>query len=239
MEKIIEKFEELRAQLGTTGIYVKKPSEVKFHLFAPTEEAPSFSGDTDSVEINVTTSTRKTKISGKETLNDAEFEIFNHRDNKALCEEYSGLPCEWLILDGDYSGEMAAGTMTWKSGNRTADDPSKITCKITPTKLISSFVKDAGDLIMETVKFDSEIPHTVELPKTTDTYEINIALDPTDGTFTATSESTAVATATVTGGKLTITGKTQGRTMVTLVTAKEGCASRTTTILVIVPAPTV
>lgn len=222
---LIEQFDELKAQLGIgSAVYVKDPVDGKFFIAFPAEEIPSFSGDTESVEINVTTSATKTKIAGKETLNDVEFEIFNHRDNKALCEKFEKEPQEWLIVDGDYSGERATGTMSWKTGSRNANDPSKITVKITPSKLISKNIENVKPLLKETAKIVTAIPTVVHLDKTTGTYVKDIALDPADATITVKSEVESVATATAAENKVTITGVKEGESLITITTNKDGCA---------------
>lgn len=225
-----EVFSENKAQNGLWAALYYKNSTGKFSIFAPAEKIPSCSGDTESSEIDVTTSPVKAKLMGKETLNDIEFDVFNHRDNIRMLEGFKGKTMEFMSLSADYSGEHFAGTISYKVGERSSGEASKITVKITPT-VFYGVVLNGLPLIQETAKFASAIDSVIELDAS-GTYTADIVLDPADATFTAASESDAIATATVASNKLTITAKAEGSTLVTLTSNKDGCAPWVTSILV-------
>lgn len=236
------RFDELRARTGMgAALYCKLPAFLgKFGLIFPMEKVPSPSGDIESVEIDVTTSTTKTKISGKETLNDIEFEIFAHRVNLDKLERMNRKTYEFITANHDYTGERFFGTVTYKNGERTSGDPSKCTVKVTPTTK-PVYVRNIIPLLIPTAKFGA-IESTITLSSKTATVELDITTDPVEATITAKSEDVATCTATITGKKLTITGVAEGSTIITLETKLADHASMESTILVQVPsdpAPTV
>ena len=103
---------------------------------------------------------------------------------------------------------------------------------ITPTTS-DEFVENCYDLVEDTVVFTSAIDEVIEV-KGTGSKEIALTTDPADATITATSETPATATATVSSNKLTITGVANGSTIVTLEASKNEYASFKRSILVIV-----
>lgn len=236
------RFEELRAKTGMgSALYAKLPAfSGKFGLIFPMEKVPSPSGDIESVEIDVTTSTTKTKIDGKETLNDMEFEVFAHRDNLDKLEEMNRKTYEFITANHDFTGERFFGTVTYKSGERTSGDPSKCTVKVTPTSK-PVYIRNILPLLIPTAKFGA-IESMITLSSKTATAELDITTDPVEATITAKSENVGTCTATITGKKLTITGVAEGSTIVSLETKLANHASMKRTILVQVPsdpAPTV
>lgn len=228
-------FEELRASTGVgSAIYVKDDSLGKFVIKFLTEKVPSPSGDVESLEVNITTSTAKTKISGKETLNDIEFDIFAHRDNLRMLEEMNGKSFEFITANHDFTGERFSGTLTYKNGERTPGDASRCTVKITPLSK-SVYTDNILPLLAPTAKITSTVPSVVDLASKTGKIDIDVTTDPEDATITAKSEKVAICTVAVVGKKVTITGVAEGSAIVELTTAKEGCASMKRTILVSVP----
>lgn len=229
-------FSENRAQLGMgAAIYTKFPEFAKYGIRFLGEKIPSVSGDKESVEINVTTSTSNSKLMGKETLNDAEFEIYAHRDNRRMLEEMDGKTYDFLTASADMTGEKFSATVSYKMNERTSGDPDKATVKLTPlTK--PEYVDNISPLIMETAKFIGEIPSILDLATTVGTATIDVVTDPTGATVTAISETAAVCTVTATANKVTITGVKEGTAIVELTTKKEGCLPMKRTILVRVPA---
>lgn len=231
-------FEELRASTGVgSAIYVKDDTLGKFVIKFLTEKVPSPSGDVESLEVNITTSTAKTKVSGKETLNDIEFDIFAHRDNLRMLEEMNGKSYEFITANHDFTGERFSGTLTYKNGERTPGDASRCTVKITPLSK-ATYTDNILPLLAPTAKIASTVPSVVDLAAKTATIDIDVTTDPEDATITAISENEAIATVAVTGKKVAITGVAQGSTIVELTTVKAGHASMKRTILVSVPEET-
>lgn len=232
-------FEEDRAQLGVgAGLYVKNKSGL-FELAFPSEKVPSCSGDTETVEIDVTTSKRKTKLEGKETLNDVELEVFAHRDNKRRVEELSKEPHEYFSCDSDYSGEIFSGTMSNKVGDRASGDPTKMTVKIVPSALIEKNVEDGYTMIQDSARVLTQLPSVIHFSTMTETYENALSIFPSDATVEVKSETSAVATATCNGNKLVITGVAKGTAIIELTPKKDKFASWKRTIYVIVPETTI
>lgn len=228
-------FEETRAQLGIgAGLYVKDSILGKFIIRLLAEKIPSCSGDVETVEIDVTTSRKKSKLNGKETLSDVEFEVFAHRDNMRILESMANKTFEFMSISGDFTGERYAGTLTYKVNERTSGDPVKATVKITPIASYG-YVDDATPLIAETAKIIGDVPYILDLDTTLGTVDVDIVTNPSDATIAAVSETVAVCTAKATGKKITITGVKEGTSIVEITSTKADCASMKRTILVRVP----
>lgn len=228
-------FEEARAQLGIgSGLYLKDSTLGKFIIKLLAEKIPSCSGDVETVEIDVTSSRKKSKLNGKETLNDVEFEVFAHRDNLRILESMANKTFEFIAISGDFTGERFAGTLTYKMNDRTSGDPVKATVKITPIASYG-YVDDVSALIAETAKIIGDVPYIVDLDTTLGKVDIDIVTNPSDATIAVISETEAVCTAAATGNKVTITGVKEGTAVVEITASKTGCASMKRTILVRVP----
>lgn len=228
--------QETRARLGAGSALYSTffNEEGKYQLLCPTVETPFVGSDVAEVEIKVSSSGTVGKINGVETLNAAETPVYMHRDVIKLLEEISGKTIDLLSMAGDFTGYKYTGVITYTPSNATTDDAWQGTIKITP-KTKPVFVENCYPLVIPTAHFTSGIEAVVELATTTGKYETTIETKPTDTTIEATSASESIATATVTGKKLTITGVAEGSTIITLETQKEGYASWKTSILVIVP----
>lgn len=234
---LFNEMEETRARLGAGSALYSDffSTDDKFQLLVPTVETPFIGKDVAEIEVKVSSSSTVTKINGVETLNAVETNVYMHRDCARLLEKLDGKTIEIISMAGDMSGYRYSAAVTYTPSNATMDDAWQGTIKLTP-KTKPTYVDNCYPLIKPTALFKSAIEPVVYLDTTTSTYELDIEMKPTDATFTATSEAEAVATAAVSGSKLTITGKKEGSTMITLKSNKEGYASWETTILVIVPA---
>ncbi|RGT66929.1 hypothetical protein DWX17_13095 [[Clostridium] innocuum] len=230
---LFEKFDEKKAQSGIGSMLLIKNASGKFSILCPASKIPSVKGDKESIEIDVTTSDTKNQIEGKTTLEKVELEVYNHRDNKRRFEKIEGKPQEFIACDGDLAGERFTGTVTYKVGERTAGEATKATVTITPSAFLGN-VDNVKPLLQKTALFDTPVPSVITLDASVKTYELDIAMDPVDATYTATSEAPSIVTAAQTSGKLTITAVAKGSTVVVLKSDKAECASWETTILVIV-----
>lgn len=229
-------FQEKRARLGSgSGIYVLDNELGKFKLFLPTVQVPFVSKTANEVEIKVVTANVIGKIQGITTLDAGEADFYMHRDTIRLAEAMDGQTREFMTVLSDKTGYRFTATFSYSGSNTEMDAAIQGTATFTP-KTEPTYVENVMPLLIPTLSFASEIPATVELATTTGTYEQNIELKVSTGTFTATSAETSIATANVSGKKLTITGVAEGSTIVTLKSELEGYAPWETTILVNVPA---
>jgi hypothetical protein len=123
------------------------------------------------------------------------------------------------VIDGTFS-DTALGSA----------EQGTITVTITVPEEI---IDDCYDLIEDTAIFTNDIPQMLEV-EGTGKKELNVTTNPASATVTATSETEDVATASITGGKLTITGVKTGSAIIKLVVSATDYASWTRTIHVIV-----
>lgn len=237
MSDVFNDMQETRARLGAgSALYSDYFSDdTKYQLLCPTVEAPFIGTEVAEVEIKVSSSKTVGKINGIETLNAGETTVYMHRDVIKILEEISGKTINLLSMAGDFTGFKYTGVITYTPSNATTDDAWQGTIKITP-KTKPVYVENCYPIVKPTAHFTSGIEAVVELDETTGTYETTIETKPSGVTVTAKSASSDIATATITGNKLTITGVAEGSVIITLETQKEGYASWKTSILVIVPA---
>ena len=152
-----------------------------------------------------------------------------------MLEEIKGKEQEFMSVLSDFSTYRYTATMTYTANSSEMDAAMTGTLTITP-KTKPTFVSNALKDMIPTLSFASEIPAVVELETTTGTYTQDIVLKNSEGTISATSADQAIASAQAAGNNITITGKAEGSTVVTVTSELEGWASWKTTILVVVPA---
>lgn len=202
--------EEKRARLGNGALYTSHFNEDgKFSMLIPTGEIPFIQSETSEVEVKVTSSTTITKIAGVETLNTAETPIYMHRDCIRLLEKVNGKTIELLSVTADFTAYKYSATISYTPSNATMDDAWQGTLKLTPVTK-PEYIDNCYQMLKATVFFTNNIDSVVELGKTTEARILEIETKYDDATVEATCEDTTVATATISSGKLTITGKKEG-----------------------------
>ena len=127
-----------------------------------------------------------------------------------------------------------SGKINYKLNNTDIGGLEQGEITITPTTG-DIYVDNCYALIEDTVIFTNDIPDTVVIDGT-DTATVNVTTEPADATVSVVKETggDSYATASYTGGVLTITGVSTGSTVVKLKATKNGYASFTRSILVIV-----
>ena len=233
-----QEMKEFRMQSGVGAQMFKMDADSKFSVFLPMETIPAVGGTPDSIEVDVTSSSTVSKIPGKMKLEDKDVEFILHRDSlrKLKQAEKEGVG-RYLIVNPDYTAVQFNARVSYSQNDVKSGEIVKGTFKITPTSIgeNNGFIDNCYDLLKHTALFDDGIPPVVELETTNGTFETPIITVPADSTVEATSETTGVATATITSGKLTVTGVKEGSAVIKLKASKTGYASWETTILVIVP----
>lgn len=231
---MLQKMAEQRAISGIGSGILYKNSSGKYSILCPVSKVPSIKGDTDALDIEVTSNDTKTQIDGMKTLSKAEFEVFHHRDNMRLFKKLEGKVVDLILFSNDRTGEKVSGSLSYKIGEQENGNPTKATITVTP-KAYYGTVDDVKPLFQATALFASEVPAIVTVDPDTKKFELEIEMDPIDATITATSEATGIATVTVTDKKVVITGVAEGSTVVLLKSSHKDCASWETTIVVDVP----
>ena len=234
----IQRYDDSRAITGVgSALFVKLPSETKFHLFLALETTPFVVGETASHEFSLTTSPFIGKVKGKTTLDNKDVEFLWHRDNLVRLQEFDGLTLDFLAIAPDYTAQQFRASFSYKP-NDLVDDVAKGTLTLIPNSVEDPII-DCRDLIMGTVVVTNAIQDSFVLATAAGTATQVIELNTSGATVTITSNTTAVS-ATETSGVITITGNNVSLTdiaygILTVVVSKTGLASSTTTIAVEIP----
>ncbi|MEG0409189.1 MAG: hypothetical protein RR623_09980, partial [Bacilli bacterium] len=198
---------ESRGMIGSgSGLYTPYfQSDGLYALLAPFVKVPFIKSETTEVDIKVASANSITKIPGVTTLSGSETEIYLHRDTINLLEEVSGKTIPLLSFLPDKTGFKFDGVITYSPNEVEMENAVMGTVKITPITE-PKYEPNCYDIVKPTCQFASAIPSQVVLATTTGTYVQDIELKYPTGTYTAISGNVAIATASVTGKKLTITG---------------------------------
>lgn len=173
-----------------------------------------------------------TSVEGRTENPQKSIPFFTHRDNINILESIKGETHDFLRLLPDFTGFKYSGQVSYMANNTDVGSLEQGQMTITPTSS-DEYVENCYDLVEDTVVFTSSIDEVVTI-NGTDTKEINLSTEPADATVTATSDATGVATASISEGKLTITGVAKGSAIVTLKATATDYASFVRTVLVIV-----
>ena len=215
------------------AILVKDNSDNLFKLLLPVTNIPATGSAPETVEKTVTTEGKKSYIMGRQDSPQKELTFYAHRDNFLRLNAAKGETKEFLQVNPDGTGFLFRGQLSYYQDEVSVGNNIEGKAVITVTSSTEEPVNNVLDLIKPTALFVTEIPDTKILTGT-ESYELAITTDPSDATVTVSSDTTGVATATYTDGKLTITGVAKGSSIVTINVAKTGYANNFATILVIV-----
>lgn len=232
---LFNKMNETRARLGAgSGVYTSYfQDDGKYALLAPLIKVPFIGSETSEVEIKVASSDEITKLGGIKTYSASEADVYMHRDCARLLNQVDGKTIPVLFMAGDFSAQKCDCLVTYKKNELEQDQPWQGSVKFTPVTAPVD-VSNAFPLVKPTAHFTSNIDDTVWFDKDTKSYTLEIETKYENTTITATPEDANIVTAAISEGKLTLTPKAVGSTLVVLKTAKEGYASWEATILVIV-----
>ena len=206
-------------------------SDGKYMLLVPTTNLPATKGAPATVEKTVLTDNAVTQVEGLQT-NDQKTYTFNyHRDNIIQLNKFTGKNLSFLERNADDTGERFTGTMVYGRSGIEVNGIEQGEIYITVTSADDVPINDVRDLVKQTAVIVSPL-NDITLSGT----EANIQTIETSAgaTVTATSDSSTIATAAYSNGKLTITGVAAGNTTVKLETSKTGEATSYRTINVTV-----
>lgn len=173
-----------------------------------------------------------TSVEGRQENPQKTIPFFTHRDNINVLEEIKGETHDFLRLLPDFTGFKYSGQVSYMANNTDVGSLEQGQITITPTTS-DEYVENCYDLVEDTVVFTSAIDEVVQISGT-GTKEITLSTNPSDATITAVSDTTGVATATISNKTVTLTGVADGSAIVTLTATKSGYASFKRTILVLV-----
>ena len=214
-----------------SGLFVKKASG-KYSILLPitgTGENGSAPAQLDKTAIG---NPQATSVEGRTENPQKSIPFFAHRDNIKILEEIKGKPQEFIRLLPDFTGFKYSGTVNYMISNTDVGGLEQGEITITPTSK-DEYVENCYDLIEDTAIIVNSIDEVVTI-KGTGTYEINVSTNPSDATIKAVSDTTGTATVLVSDKKVTITGVASGSAIITITVEKNGYASFSRSVIVIV-----
>lgn len=209
-----------------------KKANGKYSILLPVEGTGENGATPNQLDKTAIGNKQKTSVEGRQDNPQKTLPFFTHRDNINILESIAGETHDFLRLLPDFTGFKYSGTVSYMANNTDIDGLEQGQLTITPTSS-DEYIENCYDLVEDTVVFTSSIDEVIEISGT-GTKEIMLSTNPADATITASSETPATATATMSEKKLTITGVANGSTIVTINATKTGYASFKRTILVIV-----
>ena len=227
---LYDKFDDTRAQNGIgSQLNVWDETLKKYKLFLPLETVPAVVGSTDSVEVDLLTSSMKTKILGKTSIDDKDVEYLWHRDNLRILRNAKGKQLKFLVSYPDFTGWKFEGEIVYRPNDATSDKLTG-TATIIANKVDESETEDVRDMLAKTCFITSIVPDVLNVT-TGSTTKIELTGSTSDATFTATSNNETIS-AQVTGKELTISATSEGNAIVTIKASASKMASWETTIAV-------
>lgn len=213
----------------SAGLFSKK-SNGKYSLFMPLTGTGENGSAPDQLEKTVIGNPTKTYVQGRKDNPQITITFYAHRDNYRILEAVKGTTVEFLRVNPDLTAIKYAGQVDYKTNNTDVGSLIQGELSITVTRF-DGYVDNVADLIENTAIIASDVPEEVNLVGT-GTYEFTLETNPSDATITAVSETAGVATVTVNGKTVTITGVAEGNAIIEITTSKAGYASFKRTIMV-------
>ncbi len=219
-----------------SGIYSKKANG-KYSLFLPVTGTGENGATPAQLDKTAIGNKQATSVEGRQENPQKTLPFFTHRDNINVLESVKGQVIDFLRVLPDMTAFKYSGKVSYKLNNTDVGSLEQGEMTITP-ETSDEYVENCYDLIEDTVVFTSAINDTERLTATGDgsTKTIALTTNPSDATITATSDTTGVATVAYTAStnSITITAVASGSAIIKLVASKNGYASFTRTILVVV-----
>ncbi len=204
-------------------LLVDEKNDGFYSLVIPSESVPAVEGEYETFEYNSLLSRVKSKVKGKRELSDATMEFTYSRENVLRLDELVNKTLNFMRFNPNFTYETYTAEISYAMNDSEADI-LKGTLNIVPSSLGAKGI-DGRDKIRQTLEFSGTVPDEVVLDATTKTKDVTLAVKQADAnaTFDVTVEGSSKITATVTGGKLTITADstlTNDAYAMVLITAK-------------------
>lgn len=214
-----------------SGLYNKK-SNGKYSLFIPVTNLGEIGSNPDQIEKTVIGNMARSYIEGRKDMPQQTLTFYIHRDNERILENAKKKTQEFLRVFPDFSAIKYSGKVSYKVNDTALDSAEQGELSITMTNEYE-IIDDCFDLLEDTAIFTSEVPELITI-KGTNSEVVNVVTNPAEATIEVKSETPDVATATIEGKDVTITGVKKGSCVVELTTKMDGYASWKRTIYVIV-----
>lgn len=228
---LYDKFDDTRGQNGVgSQLNIWDETLKKYVLLIPLETVPSVIGSTDTVEVDLLTSSMKTKIEGKTTIDDKDVSFLWHRDNVKRLSKFRNKQCKFLVSYPDFTGWKFEGRIRYRPDDA-QDDKLTGTFTIIANKVDEYETEDVRDLMAKTCVIDSIVPSIMTIKKS-GTKELEITAISSSATFSCESTLEGLR-GNVLSNKLTITAPAStGYGILTIKASAEGMASWETTIAI-------
>lgn len=220
----------LSEHLGA-GLFTKKANG-KYSLFMPLTGTGENGSAPDQLEKTVIGNATKTYVKGRKDNPQITIPFYAHRDNYRIVEAASRQAQEFLRVNPDMTGIKYAGEVDYKTNNTDVGSLIEGELSITVTRY-DGYVDNVADIIENTAIIESEVPEDVTI-EGTGTYSFDVVTNPADATITVKSETESVATASVEGKEITITGVAEGNAIIEITTSASDNASFKRTLMVFV-----
>lgn len=209
-----------------------KKANGKYSILLPVEGTGENGSTPAQLDKTAIGNFQATSVEGRAENPQKTIPFFLHRDNIKILEGIAGETHDFLRLLPDFTGFKYSGQVSYMANNTDVGSLEQGQITITPTSK-DEYVENCYDLVEDTVVFTSGIDEVVTI-EGTGSKEIALTTSPADATISAVSDTTGVATAAVSSGKLTITGVAAGSAIVTITAAKSGYATFERSVFVIV-----
>ena len=201
----------------------------KYILLVPTSDMPAGPGAPETIDNPILTTSYIGQVEGKQTLEQKEYTINWQRDNIRHLNKYAGKTSTFMEIDGtEWTGRKFNGTLSFDKDAFSDNNVMQGKVWITVTEDLG-FVDDVRDLYADTAIIYTPLPEVNIVG--TDKVTISLSTSPS-ATVEAVSEAEGVATASMSGSDLTITGVSEGHAIVKLTCTASGEATSERTILV-------
>ena len=216
------------------AIFVKRGGDDFYHLWLAVTNIPATGSEPETIDTTVTTSRTSTSTPGRINPGQKVCTFMAHRDNFEILKKDNRKTLDFLQVNPDGTGYKFQAEVTSYQNEVTVGGNLTGSAVLTVKKADEEPLSNVADLIQETVTFASAISGLVKISLEEGAVVENVETDPADATVTVESDTTGVATATVSEGKLTITPVKAGSALVKLIAKKANCADGITHILVVV-----
>ena len=218
-----------------------KKANGKYSILLPVEGTGENGSTPAQLDKTAIGNAQSTSVAGRTENPQKTLPFFTHRDNIAILDAIKGEVHDFIRLLPDFTGVKFSGTVDymWNNTDVGALEQGQIT--ITPTTK-DEYVENCYDLVEDTVVFTTGIDEVIYLAASSGasnhTKVLTLSCNPSDANIAASSDTNAVATATMgtsaDANKCTITGVAAGSAIVTLTASKSNYASFKRSILVVV-----
>ena len=202
----------------------------KFFLLLPVVDAPQTKGAPATADKTVLTDHSMTEVEALQSNEQKTYTFNYHRDNLIQLNKYLGKSLTFLERNADNTGERFTGSLAYGRNALSVNGVVQGTLYITVNSADDTPIIDVRDIMKQTAIITT--PLVDMYINGTNKIEMLLETIPEKATIKATSDSDSIATASYAEGKLTVTGVTNGNTLIRLETSAEGEATSYRTIAV-------